>query len=70
MPIIAKFNIPLKNIVTHEMVRTAYMQKYPNKRCSAKVDITPTEYARFMKALKPAWDNYIVSKDSPINFLH
>lgn len=66
MPIMAKYNIPLKNIVTHEMVRNAYMQKYPNKRSSAKVDITPTEYSRFMKALKPAWEKYIVSKDSPI----
>lgn len=66
LPIMAKYNIPLKNIVTHEMVRTAYMQKYPKKRCSVKVDITPTEYARFMKALKPAWEKYITTKDSPI----
>lgn len=52
MPIIAKYKIPMENIVTHEMVRNAYKQKYPNKRCSGKVDITPTEYFRFMKALK------------------
>jgi N-acetyl-anhydromuramyl-L-alanine amidase AmpD len=52
LPIIAKYRIPLENIVTHEMVRTAYKQKYPNKRCSGKVDITPTEYHRFMKKLK------------------
>lgn len=50
-PIIAKYKIPLENIVTHEMVRTAYKQKHPNKRCSGKVDITQTEYVRFMKAL-------------------
>ena len=67
MPIMAKYNIPLKNIVTHEMVRNAYMQKYPNKRSSAKVDITPTEYSRFMKALKPAWEKYKVSNDSPMS---
>lgn len=52
LPIMAKYKIPLENIVTHEMVRTAYKQKYPNKRCSGKVDITPTEYLRFTKELK------------------
>lgn len=58
LPIIAKYNIPLENIVTHEMVRTAYKQKYPQKRCSSKVDITQIEYVRFMKSLRSAWDNY------------
>lgn len=58
LPIIAKYNIPLENIVTHEMVRTAYKQKYPQKRCSGKVDITQIEYVRFMKSLRSAWDNY------------
>lgn len=51
LPIISKYKIPLENIVTHEMVRNAYKQKYPNKRCSGKVDITQAEYVRFMKAL-------------------
>lgn len=51
LPIIEKYNIPLENIVTHEMARRAYKQKYPKKRCSGKVDITPTEYQRFLKAL-------------------
>ena len=53
-PLIAKYKIPLTSIVTHEMVRTAYKKKYPRKRCSGKVDITQTEYLRFMKALKAA----------------
>ena len=52
LPIIEKYNIPLENIVTHEMVRMAYKQKYPKKRCSGKVDITPAEYQRFLKALR------------------
>lgn len=52
LPIIEKYNIPLENIVTHEMVRMAYKQQYPKKRCSGKVDITPTEYRRFLKALR------------------
>lgn len=52
LPIMEKYKIPLENIVTHEMVRTAYKLKYPNKRCSGKVDITSTEYLRFMKELK------------------
>jgi len=52
LPLIEKYNIPIENIVTHEMVRTAYMQKYPQKRCSPKVDITQKEYRRFIKVLK------------------
>ena len=51
-PIIKKYKIPIKNIVTHEMVRNAYKRKYPKKKCSGKVDITQVEYDRFMKALK------------------
>ena len=51
-PIIKKYDIPLDNIVTHEMVRMAYKKKYPNKRCSGKVDITQEEYHRFMDVLK------------------
>ena len=52
IPIMKKYNIPLENVVTHEMVRIAYKKKYPRKRCSGKVDITQTEYLRFMKVLK------------------
>lgn len=52
IPIIVKYNIPLKNIVTHEMIRMEYMKKYPNKRCSGKVDITQIEYKRFMLKLE------------------
>jgi len=54
LPIMAKYNIPVSNVVSHEMVRKAYKRRYPNKRCSGKVDITPTEYNRFMKELKRA----------------
>lgn len=56
-PIIAKYHIPISNIVTHEMVRQAYKRKYPEKRCYGKVDITQKEYARFMKALKAELQN-------------
>ena len=56
-PIIAKYHIPISNIVTHEMVRQAYKRKYPEKRCYGKVDITQKEYARFMKALKTEFQN-------------
>ena len=52
LPLIKKYNIPLSHIVTHKMVRDAYKKRHPNKRCSGKVDITQTEYNRFMKALK------------------
>ncbi len=50
-PILSQYNIPLQNIVTHEMVRKAFKEKYPQKRCYAKVDITQEEYQRFIKAL-------------------
>lgn len=56
LPIIDKYKIPLENIVTHEMVRKAYKEKYPNKRCSGKIDITQKEYLRFMKELISSFD--------------
>lgn len=52
IPLIKKYNIPFRNIVTHEMVRNAYKKKYPKKKCSGKVDITQTEYRRFQRVLK------------------
>ncbi len=54
LPLIAKYNIPIDNIVTHEMVRKAYKKKYPNKRCYDKVDITQEEYLKFMPRLREA----------------
>lgn len=61
LPIMNKYNIPLKNVVTHEMVRQAYKRKYPKKRCSGKVDITQTEYKRFMNALRQALNVSIIN---------
>lgn len=52
LPLIRKYKIPVSHIVSHKMVREAYKRKHPNKRCSGKVDITDTEYVRFMKNLK------------------
>lgn len=52
IPILQEYKIPLQNIVTHEMVRQAYKEKYPDQRCSGKVDITSKEYNRFMNMLK------------------
>ena len=54
IPLIKKYEIPFRNVVTLEMVRYAYKKKYPKKRCSGKVDITQTEYHRFQNALKEA----------------
>jgi len=51
IPLISKYKIPVKNIVTHEMVRNAYKKKYPKKRCAGKVDITQKEFIRFKDAL-------------------
>ena len=52
LPLIEKYDIPIDHIVTHEMVRNDYKAKYPKKRVYGKVDITQTEYRRFMRALK------------------
>lgn len=62
-PILLKYHIPISNIVTHEMVRQAYKKKYPAKRCSGKVDITQTEYKRFIKALKLALKKQSFNKE-------
>lgn len=62
IPIIDEYKIPIRNIVTHEMIRKAYMEKYPKKRCSAKVDISQTEYHRFMKWLKEALNDRVALK--------
>ena len=56
LPIMAKYHIPLENVVTHEMVRVAYKKKYPKKKCYGKNDITPTEYRRVMAALSARYD--------------
>lgn len=56
LPIMAKYRIPLRNVVTHEMVRKAYMKRFPKRRVSGKVDITPTEYYRVMKQLTKAYN--------------
>lgn len=52
LPLISKYHISIKNIVTHEMVRMAYKKKYPNSKVYNKCDITQKEYHRFMKALE------------------
>lgn len=54
LPLIKEYNIPIENIVTHEMIRTAFKKKYPKYRVSGKVDITQTEYRKFMAELKAA----------------
>ncbi|MDE5796190.1 MAG: N-acetylmuramoyl-L-alanine amidase [Muribaculaceae bacterium] len=54
-PIIKQYEIPAENIVTHQMIRDAYREAVPsNKKAWPKVDITPEEYERVLKALKEA----------------
>lgn len=54
-PIIKRYRIPAKNIVTHQMVRDAYKKAIPgNKKASTKEDITPVEYERVLNALDTA----------------
>lgn len=54
LPLIAEYHIPIDNIVTHEMIRTAYKKKHPGSRVYDKPDITQTEYIRFMEQLRSA----------------
>lgn len=55
LPLIAKYNIPIANIVTHQMIRTAYKEAHPdNEKAYNKPDITQTEYIRFMEQLRAA----------------
>lgn len=54
LPILEAYEIPLDNVVTHEMVRNAFKARYPKRKCYGKVDITQKEYRRFMKALRAA----------------
>lgn len=51
IPIIEEYNIPLKNIVTHEQIRDNYRKAHPKTKTPTKVDVTPTEYERLMTAL-------------------
>ena len=54
-PIIAKYNIKAKNLVTHQLVRDSYRQAIPGtKEAYPKVDITTTEYERVIHALDTA----------------
>lgn len=58
IPIMKKYNIPVNHVVTHKMVRNEYKKKYPEKKCFGKVDISDTEYQRFMHELKKHDDIY------------
>lgn len=62
LPIIDKYHVPLRNIVTHEMIRTAYKKAHPGSRVYDKVDITPEEYQRFMKVFNEAWKRHNANK--------
>lgn len=55
LPLIRQYDIPLGNIVTHQMIRSAYKKAHPeNKKAYDKPDITQTEYKRFMEQLRAA----------------
>lgn len=59
LPLINTYSIPLDNIVTHQMIRTAYKEKHPESRCEGKVDITQKEYHRFMNRLQKVMPLYM-----------
>lgn len=47
-----KYYIPIENIVTHEMVRDAYITAHPEKHVDTKCDIVQRDYKRVLNALK------------------
>ena len=51
IPIIEEYHIPVDNIVTHQMVRSEWLKNHPGSKVPTKVDITPKQYKRVMKAL-------------------
>lgn len=52
IPIIRKYNIPLKNIVTHEQVRRAWLDRHPDRKdVASKCDISQADHKRFMAAI-------------------
>lgn len=53
-PLIKEYGISLDNIVTHEMVRTAWNEIYPAKRTASKPDIVQRDYQRVLAAIQEA----------------
>jgi len=53
LPIIRQYRIPIDKIVTHQQVRDNWLAAHPDRNdVATKVDITPAEHQRFIKALK------------------
>lgn len=52
LPIIDHYNIPIKNIVSHEEIRSNYIEAHPKSKAHAKVDVTPEEKTHFIKELR------------------
>lgn len=53
LPIIRQYRIPIDKIVTHQLVRDNWLAAHPDRNdVPTKVDITPAEHQRFIKALK------------------
>ena len=54
LPIIRKYNIPLENITTHEVVRRNYKEAHPREKVPPKQDLSPAQYNQVIEALKKA----------------
>lgn len=67
IPIIKKYRIPLKNIVTHEQVRDNWIKTHKGSEVPKKVDITQKEYDRVMAALNDSLNSHAAKgkKDNP-----
>ena len=52
LPIMKKYKLKEKDIVTHQQICDEFLKSHPKEKVPAKVDITPDEHARFLRALK------------------
>lgn len=50
-PLMKAYDIPLKNIVTHEFIRTEYKRAHPDSTVPDKVDVQQPERERLIEAL-------------------
>lgn len=51
-PLMKKYHIPIEKIMTHEMVRDAYIKAHPDRHVDTKIDIVQLDYKRVLNAMK------------------
>lgn len=57
IPLMKKYNIDIANIVTHAQIRDEWLQNHKDSDVPEKIDITETEYIRFITELENRLQN-------------